>query len=57
MWGSDAIPGAVAVTRSNKAVTRFEPIQRIKLNSGSLYRLSGDGRLGQRVSPKAGCVY
>ena len=45
MWGDDA-GGGVAVTRSNKAITRFEPIQHLKLNSGSMYRISGDGRLG-----------
>jgi hypothetical protein len=45
MWGDDS-GGGVAVTRSNKAVTRFEPIQRLKPNSAVLYRLSGDGRLG-----------
>ena len=45
MWGDDS-GGGVAVTRSNKAVTRFEPIQHLKLNSGSMYRISGDGRLG-----------
>jgi hypothetical protein len=45
MWGDD-LGGGVAVTRSNKAVTRFEPIQHLKPNSGVLYRVSGDGRLG-----------
>ena len=45
MWGDDS-GGGVAVTRSNKAVTRFEPIQRLKPNSAVLYRVSGDGRLG-----------
>ena len=45
MWGDDS-GGGVAVTRSNKAVTRFEPIQHLKPNSAVLYRLSGDGRLG-----------
>jgi hypothetical protein len=44
MWGSES--GGVAVTRSNKAVTRFEPIQHINPHAGSLYRLWGDGRLG-----------
>jgi len=44
MWGSDN--GGVAVTRSNKAVTRFEPIQHVNPNAFTLYRLSGDGRLG-----------
>lgn len=46
MWGTDSLPGGVALTRSNKAVTRFEPIQRVQPKAGSLYRLSGDGRLG-----------
>lgn len=38
--------GIIAVTRSNKAVTRFEPIQRYVSNWSSLFTLSGDGRLG-----------
>ena len=46
MWGDDS-GGGVAVTRSNKAVTKFEPIQHLKPNSAVLYRLSGDGRLGR----------
>jgi hypothetical protein len=45
MWGDDS-NGGVAVTRSNKAVNRFEPIQRLKPNSAVIYRVSGDGRLG-----------
>jgi hypothetical protein len=45
MWGDDS-GGGVAVTRSNKAVTRFETIQQVTLNPLSLYRLEGDGRLG-----------
>jgi hypothetical protein len=44
MWGQDGHP--VAVTRSNKAVTKFEPIQHLSVNPFTLYRLSGDGRLG-----------
>jgi hypothetical protein len=44
-WGDDS-NGGVAVTRSNKAVTRFEPIQHLRLKALSLYRLQGDGRLG-----------
>jgi hypothetical protein len=44
MWGQDG--AGVAVTRSNKAVTKFEPIQRVNPKSFTLYRLSGDGRLG-----------
>jgi hypothetical protein len=43
IWGDD---NGVAVTRSNKAVTRFEPIQRTRPDSAGLLRLSGDGRLG-----------
>lgn len=38
--------GVVAVTRSNKAVTRFEPIQRFQFLWSGLVTLSGDGRLG-----------
>ena len=38
--------GITAVTRSNKAVTRFEPIQRYSANWSYLFTLSGDGRLG-----------
>ena len=44
MWGQDGL--GIAVTRSNKAVTRFEPIQHLNPGSFTLYRLSGDGRLG-----------
>jgi hypothetical protein len=44
MWGDEN--GGVGVTRSNTAVTRFEPIQHVNPNAFSLYRLSGDGRLG-----------
>ena len=44
MWGSDN--GSLAVTRSNKAVTRFEAIQHLKAKLVTLDRLSGDGRLG-----------
>jgi hypothetical protein len=43
MWGDGH---GVAVTRSNKAVTRFEPIQRLAYQSTTLYRLGGDGRNG-----------
>ena len=35
-----------AITRSNKAVTRFEPIQRYRSTWAQLFTLSGDGRLG-----------
>ena len=45
MWGDDS-GGGIAVTRSNKAVTRFEAIQHFDPNSFSLWRLAGDGRLG-----------
>jgi hypothetical protein len=45
MWGDDA-GGGVNVTRSNKAVNAFEPIQHLNLKSAVLYRISGDGRLG-----------
>ena len=38
--------GGVAVTRSNKAVTRFEPIQDVDPKAGSIYRVQGDGRFG-----------
>jgi len=45
MWGDDS-GGGLGVTRSNMAVTRFEPLQHLKLNTAVLYRVSGDGRLG-----------
>jgi hypothetical protein len=38
--------GVTAITRSNKAVTRFEPIQRYNFNWSYLFTLNGDGRLG-----------
>jgi hypothetical protein len=38
--------GVTAITRSNKAVTRFEPIQTFDFNWSYLFSLSGDGRLG-----------
>ncbi len=44
IWGDEN--GGLAVTRSNKAVTKFEPIQQIGMHAFSLYRLGGDGRLG-----------
>lgn len=43
MWGDET---GIGVTRSNQAVTKFEPIQRLNPNSGSMYRIEGDGRLG-----------
>jgi hypothetical protein len=44
IWGGDN--GRLAVTRSNKAVTRWEPIQHLAAPILTLDRLSGDGRLG-----------
>jgi hypothetical protein len=44
MWGDEN--GGLAVTRSNKAVTRFEPIQQVNPHAFTLYRIGGDGRLG-----------
>jgi hypothetical protein len=38
--------GVTAFTRSNKAVTRFEPIQTGRFTWADLFTLSGDGRLG-----------
>lgn len=43
IWGDD---NTVALTRSNKAVTKFEPVQKTRLDSAGLDRLAGDGRLG-----------
>src|SRR3954447_8484239 len=43
LWGDDS---GLALTRSKKAVTKFEPIQHIKHVVASIYRLAGDGRLG-----------
>lgn len=43
LWGND---GGVAVTRSNRAVTRFEPAQRLNPGLAILARVAGDGRLG-----------
>jgi hypothetical protein len=44
-WGTDSGAG-IAVTRSNKAVTKFEPIQHFDPKIFSIWRMSGDGRLG-----------
>jgi hypothetical protein len=44
MWGSDN--GNIAVTRSDKAVTRFEPLQHLSEKVTTLSHLAGDGRLG-----------
>jgi hypothetical protein len=38
--------GDLAATRSNRAVTRFEPVQRLAARVGTVDRLWGDGRLG-----------
>ncbi|MGZ4165961.1 MAG: sialidase family protein [Solirubrobacteraceae bacterium] len=38
--------GVTAFTRSNKAVTRFEPVQIGRFTWADLFTLSGDGRLG-----------
>lgn len=43
IWGDE---GALAVTRSNKSVTKCEPIQQLDPNALTLYRVGGDGRLG-----------
>jgi hypothetical protein len=45
MWGDDS-GGGIALTRSNKAVTRFEPLQHVAFDANGLARLEGDGRLG-----------
>ena len=45
IWGKDGAADSAA-TRSNKAVTRFEPIQLVDANTFSLWRIFGDGRLG-----------
>jgi hypothetical protein len=44
MWGDEN--RGLGVTRSNKAVTRFEPIQHVNPHAFGLGRLYGDGRLG-----------
>lgn len=44
MWGADS--GGIAITRSNKAVTKFERIQHVDPKALTLYRVSGDGRPG-----------
>lgn len=43
MWGDDS---GIALTRSNRAVTQFEPIQHLTPGSFTLYRIYGDGLLG-----------
>jgi hypothetical protein len=48
MWyGTIGTKGVIAVTRSNKAATRFEPIQQYRFADWPfLFVLHGDGRLG-----------
>ena len=47
MWAGELKGhGVTAFTRSNKAVTRFEPIQTGRFTWADLFTLSGDGRLG-----------
>ena len=47
MWGTTSYgEDEIAVTRSNKAVTRFEPIQLFNPHSAGINRIFGDGRLG-----------
>ncbi len=46
MWGDEAGNPGLVVTRSNMAVTRFEPLQRITMHVSQLQRIGGDGRLG-----------
>jgi hypothetical protein len=47
MWAGDVNGhGVTAYTRSNKAVTRFEPIRTARFTWAQLFSLSGDGRLG-----------
>ena len=43
IWGDES---GLALTRSNKADTKFEPIQQLDPNALTLYRLGGDGKLG-----------
>jgi hypothetical protein len=45
-WGPLNGHGVIGITRSNKADTRFEPIQRYQLDSAYMWRIFGDGRLG-----------
>jgi len=46
MWGDTTSSPEIAYTRSNRAGTRFEPIQTIPTHAFSLTRITGDGRLG-----------
>jgi len=46
MWGTTSGTDEIAVTRSNKAVTRFEPIQLFNPEASGINRIFGDGRTG-----------
>jgi hypothetical protein len=46
MWGDTNSNSRVYLTRSNRAVTRFEPIQHVLSNAAELWNIFGDGRLG-----------
>jgi hypothetical protein len=46
MWGDTSQDPRIYLTRSNKAVTRFEPIQHVLSNAALLWNIFGDGRLG-----------
>jgi hypothetical protein len=48
IWGGQNKTGQIVIklTRSNKARTRFEPVQSLTNPPGGLERLYGDGRLG-----------
>ena len=47
MWGDAKGPGSrIEITRSKRAKTKFEPVQRFDYNVSALWRLGGDGRLG-----------
>ena len=47
MWAGEINgKGVIAITRSNKAVTRFEPVVIYRFDWASLFSLAGDGRLG-----------
>jgi hypothetical protein len=46
MWGDTNPHPRIYLTRSNKAVTRFEPIQHVLSNAAELGNIFGDGRLG-----------
>jgi hypothetical protein len=46
MWGDTASNPQIEITRSNIAVTKFEPIQHLNSNAFDLWHIFGDGRLG-----------